>query len=469
MRNGETPPAEPRPHGRRPPWVPRSGISGILWPAAATGRDAVRLALTYQLEQTQWWPSDAILHMQMRQLEHVVGHAYRTVPFYRHRLRAVAALEPGALTPEVLRTVPVLSRADIQEAGRALVSTRIPRQHGSTRDVRTSGSTGRPIEVKCSEVGDLFTMAINLRDKLWQRADFSGAVAVIQALKPAQEQAAADGKVMPWGPVAKSGAISFFDIRRPVSEQLAWLKDLNPDYLMTFPTNLHALVTRSRDIGISLPNLRHVMTVGEVLLDEHRTACKQAWGVEVVDNYSAAEVRSIALQCPGNRHYLVQSESLYVEILDQDGEPCAPGEIGRVVITDLHNFATPLIRYELGDFAEVGGPCPTGRGLPVLTRIVGRSRNMLTYPSGEQMWPSLPGTLFTTIAPVRQFQLTQTSRERIEVRLALAKPLAGEQEDRLREALQQKLGYRFELVFLHVTEIARSSGGKYEDFRSEIV
>jgi phenylacetate-coenzyme A ligase PaaK-like adenylate-forming protein len=61
-----------------------------------------------------------------------------------------------------------------------------------------------------------------------------------------------------------------------------------------------------------------------------------------------------------------------VEVLDEEGRPCAPGETGRVVATSLNNFAMPLIRYETGDTAEVGAPCPCGRGLPVLTRIMGR-------------------------------------------------------------------------------------------------
>ena len=56
-----------------------------------------------------------------------------------------------------------------------------------------------------------------------------------------------------------------------------------------------------------------------------------------------------------------------------------------MVITDLHNFAMPLIRYEIGDYAEAGDLCPCGRGLPVITRIVGRVHNMLTLPSGEQV------------------------------------------------------------------------------------
>jgi phenylacetate-coenzyme A ligase PaaK-like adenylate-forming protein len=71
----------------------------------------------------------------------------------------------------------------------------------------------------------------------------------------------------------------------------------------------------------------------------------------------------------------VQSESVLLEIVDDAGRACAPGRAGRVVVTSLHNFATPLIRYELGDLAEFGAPCACGRSLPVISRVLGRSRS----------------------------------------------------------------------------------------------
>ena len=88
--------------------------------------------------------------------------------------------------------------------------------------------------------------------------------------------------------------------------------------------------------------------------------------------YTCQEAGYLALQCPDYPHFHVQSENVLLEVVDDVGQPCGPGEVGRVLITSLNNFATPLIRYELGDYAEVGAPCPCGRGLPVLKRIMGR-------------------------------------------------------------------------------------------------
>ncbi len=448
--------------------MPFSAIKDICWPALPSGRDATLLALMHQLEESQWWPPEELLNMQMRQLEQLVNHAVKTVPFYKERFNALAGMAQGALTPESWRRVPILRRADIQDAGPDLFSTDLPAGHGRVYDIVTSGSTGRPIHVKGTGVVNLFAAAINLRDHLWHQRDFSASVAAIRRLKANEAKNVEAGNVSAWLSSFPSGPMYLYEVLRPVDEQLAWLERRNPHYLLTYPTNLQALVERSKALGITLPNLREVGAMGEVLLPEQRSACEKTWGVEVVDLYSCNELGLIALQCPGHRHYLVQAENVYVEVLDANDQPCDPGEVGRLVITDLHNFASPLIRYELGDHAEVGGPCPSGRSLPVLTRIMGRSRNMLTLPSGDQMWPTLTAGLFTDIAPVRQFQVTQHSREAIEVKLAMAEPLTQEQKDKLGRALGNKLGAPFKFTFTEVDEIPHAPSGKYEDFRSEL-
>ena len=105
----------------------------------------------------------------------------------------------------------------------------------------------------------------------------------------------------------------------------------------------------------------------------------------------------------------------------------------------------PLIRYDVGDYAEVGEPCPCGRGLPVLRRILGRRRNMLVMPSGEQRWPFLTSsenirTLVAT-APIRQYQFVQKSAELIELRLAVERDLTPAEENGLRRWVREKFGH----------------------------
>ena len=448
--------------------IPHSRRSGIHWPAMPAFVDAMVLALQYQLEQSQWWPAETLVEHQLRQLELLLAHTARTVPFYRGRLKALSGLRRGELTMDAWRRLPVLGRTDIQDAGPALVSRRLPRDHGDTSDISTSGSTGRPITVKGTAVTGLFFRALSLRNHLWHGRDFSGKTAKISRLSPSAADDETGQKPVTWVPGYLSGPSVEFDATRPAAEQLAWLEAENPDYLVTYPSNLLSLLQRCEESGVRLPALRDVATLGEVLEPEVRAACERVWGVPVGDSYSAQEVGIIALQCPEHPHYHVQSESVLAEILDGDGKPCAPGETGRLVVTDLHNFAMPLIRYEIGDYAEPGGPCPCGRGLPVITRILGRVRNMLTLPSGDRIWPAYSKALREALPQLRQAQLVQRTLDEIEVRLVVASPLTPREEDRARAALGKALSHAFAYRFAYVDEIPRSPGGKFEEVKSEL-
>lgn len=448
------------------PPIPVSKFPGVDWPAIPGKADAAMLSLAYQLEQSQWLGPEDMLGLQLRQLERVLAHAGRTVPFYGQRLQVLSGLRSGGLTMEKWRKIPLLTRAEFQEAGAALTSHKIPPEHQPLTEVATSGSVGLPISIVTTGVTGTFFRALNLRYHTWHRRNFHAKAAAIRLLRGEQAKAAAQGRPSNWVPGHPSGPMHLFDITRPVGEQLEWLVRWDPVYLLTHPSNLAALVRRSRETGARPRSLRQATTMSEVVDPGLRDLCREEWGVDVTDAYSAQEVGMIALQCPDHPHYHEQAESVLVEVLDGNDAPCAPGQIGRVVVTDLHNFAMPLIRYEIGDLAEVGGTCPCGRGLPVLKRILGRVRNMAVLPSGDRFWPVFLSSEILRIAPVRQIQFVQTTPGDIEVKLVMADPMATAEEERLRDYLRGCFGYPFHIRFIYVDNIPRSAGGKFEDFVS---
>jgi phenylacetate-CoA ligase len=191
--------------------------------------------------------------------------------------------------------------------------------------------------------------------------------------------------------------------------------------------------------------------------------------VPVIDMYTCREIGYMALQCPRHEHYHVMAEGVYLEILDAEGNRCAPGQPGRVVLTPLHHFAMPLIRYDIGDYAEPGEPCDCGRGLPVIRRIVGRVRNMLRLPGGGLRHPRFGETQFGGVAPVRQFQVLQKTLREVEVALVVARPLTAEEQAKLHALILKNLDGDFELSFVYRDSIPRTAEGKYEDFRSEVL
>jgi phenylacetate-CoA ligase len=106
--------------------------------------------------------------------------------------------------------------------------------------------------------------------------------------------------------------------------------------------------------------------------------------------------------------------------------------------------------------------------LPVLRRILGRERNLAIAPDGRKFYPTFAAEVWADIAPIRQIQLVQKSRTRIEVRLAMPRPLSGEETRRLTAALLGCLVHPYELAFTCMESIPRSPGGKYEDFVVEL-
>lgn len=450
-------------------WVhtPISAHQGIRWPAVSGGYAASVMALVHQLLFSERWSATEILRHQLLQTEELIAHAARTTSFYDQRLRFLGDLKRGQLCLDRFRDIPILTRPEVQDALADLTSRALPEDHGAVEIKESSGSTGRPVRIHGTGLTKFFFLAMNLRSHIWHGIDLAATVAAIRVLHGREREIAANGDDVGWATGYRTGPMRLFDVRIPISRQWAWLDDLQPDYLLTLPSNLRALIGHGIDLGADAPALRRVMTMSEIIDADLRDECRSAWGVEIIDNYSAQEVGFIALQCPEHTHYHVMAENLLVEVVSDDGRPCAPGEIGRVVVTDLHNFATPLLRYAIGDYAEVGASCACGRGLPVLNRILGRVRNMITYPNGDQAWPVpvFSGEIIDN-SPVRQLQLAQTGIEDIEVRLVVARRLDATEKSSLISLIQHRLGYDFHLDLKYLDDIPRSAGGKYEDFIS---
>jgi len=443
-----------------------SAVEGIAWPAIPAPQAASMLAMQYQFEQSQWWPPQQLLAAQLTQARLLLQHAVKQVPYYRDQpqLSAVATDQP--LTLENWQQLPLLERDSIQRAGKSLLSEARPKAHGRLLNYQTSGSTGQPLRGVDTEVTRFYWGAINLREQLWHRRDFSARFAAIRTKMKETNHKSWGGAV---GTAFATGAAATLDISTPIAQQLQWLAKSRPTYLLSHPSNLRALALAAIETGQHCPTIRQLISFGEMLSPDVRQLCAEAWqGASLVDMYSSEELGYLALQCPDHQHYHVQAENLLVEVLDDDNQPCNPGQVGRVVATTLHNFGMPLIRYVNGDYAEVGPPCPCGRGLPVLNRILGRQRNMLTRPDGARYWPSFPAELWLDIAPFRQLRLVQKRLDWIEVQYVIDRDLNESQQRTLTSALQKQLDYPHEVTLARQAKISRTPNEKYEDFVNEI-
>jgi phenylacetate-CoA ligase len=464
--------AQTSPPLRAPYQPPLSAHSTVVWPPLPGPATAVKLSLLSQLEQSQWWSPRQLYAQQLRQAGALLLHAYRQVPFYRERLAQAGFLPGKPLTPEVWRRVPVLTRADLQQAGPKLYAAEVPSRHGRIYEISSSGSTGRPVKARGSDIVQTMWQVLTLREHLWHRRDFSGKLAAIRSVPHgvADYPKGMIGKV--WGKALRgifaSGPSLLLSIASRTEEQAEWLQRMQPDYLLIYPSALRELLIYCRAQGIVIPGLREVRTLSELLPEATRELCREVWGLEIVDMYSTQENGYLALQCPEQPHFHAQSEVVLLEVLNPAGEPCKVGEVGQVVVTPLWNFAMPMLRYAVGDLAEVGAPCSCGRGLPVLKRILGRTRDMIVYPDGRKAWALIGEFNYTNIPVLQQFQVVQHATDDVEFKVVAERELTQDEQAQLLAWFHERAGHPFPVRFTYQAEIPRSAGGKFQDFRCDI-
>ncbi|MDO8788354.1 MAG: hypothetical protein Q7J42_09830 [Sulfuritalea sp.] len=457
-------------------WPPmQSRLPGVVWPAVPGQKGLLLAALLTQLEQSQWWPTPAIEQAQMRQLGVLIEHARTHSRFHAERLAEFRPDQARCLR-EWLPAIPVMRREDLQKRRADIDCGWLPSEHGELSLAQSTGSTGEPVAVRRSGLNGLIWMAMTLREHLWQQRDFSQSLAVVRAQLAEEDKARHGISWTDWGaPVNHlfaSGPSHGMNLQTDIQRQAEWLRRIMPAYLLTYPNNLSALLDLAEadaDRLAGMTRLIQVRTIGETLHEALRERCRRVLGVGIADLYSTQEVGVIAIECPQGGGYHVMAEGVVIELLRDDGQPCAVGESGRIIVTDLHNFATPLIRYDLGDLAVADGPCACGRGLPKIRRILGRQRNLLQLPDGRRFWPLVGAFGYREIAPVRQYQIIQRSLDRVTLRLAVERPLSVGEEEALAEKLVEFLGHRFAVDFDYCTPtIPRGPGGKFEDFICEI-
>ena len=449
--------------GRTFPFKLHSNVAEIQWPGLLRGAPAAIITLLREIEDAQWLPAEEIVQAQHRQLVTLAHYAARHAKHFAERLKEADLAPDDLATPAGLARLPILRRRDIQRRGPDLFCAEIPPSHQPLGESKTSGSTGEPILVQRTGVCRLFFQAMNLRDHIWHERDLARPFSTIRP--QVSSYAISKNWGEPLSPMLETGPVQAIPTTLDAARQVELLREFQPYCLIVYPNSLDAIAAHCEEQGIGLPGLAKIRTVGETLSPRVRERARKVLSAEIADHYSSQEAGSIAIECPESGLYHVMAESVIVEVVDDQGRPCREGATGRVLVTDLHNFAMPIVRYEIGDYAEVAGPCPCGRGLPALKAILGRERNLILMPDGSRHWPLVGFHAYRDIAPVSQYQFIQHDRERIEVRLVMEAPMTQAQEAKLKDHMRKSLGHPFDLAFTYFPDsLPRAKSGKFEEF-----
>lgn len=376
-------------------------------------------------------------------LDAIIAYATERSPYYHGHLLARERFED---VPPLTKALVRANFEDIRVGG--LPGTREQR-------MRTSGSTGEPTEF----IGDTEAMPASLRARDWLLA-LSGippdATIVWVVLDDPRHELPST-----WKSLSMRGMT-----RATLADRLADLERLDGYFLYGMASSLEWIAAEVERQPGALPEPLPlaVVTSADTLTGIGRQRIARVFGCPVHSWYGSIETDpSLAGTPPGeSERYVVNEERAYVEVTDEHGRPCAPGERGQILVTDLHNRCFPLLRYELGDLAVASDT--TYAGNATLERIEGRSSTLVELQSGAHLTEGTISRAVLTAGSasdvIDAFQCLQTGPAAIELRVVWAgEPQHGEAAA-LERSFRKLLGQRTEVSVRAVEQLDVLPSGK---------
>ena len=215
------------------------------------------------------------------------------------------------------------------------------------------------------------------------------------------------------------------------------------------------------------PSLKVCMVTSEMLFEEDKLLLEKQFGIPIVNEYGASELDLIAFQNP-NDEWQINSETLFVEILDDNDKAVPNGTSGRIVITSLFNKAHPFIRYDIGDIGILDEKSTLQK--PILKKLIGRTNDVAILPSGKKS----PGLTFYYVTKsiiendgnVKEFVIKQTKIDTFEIEYVSETQLNLAQIKKIEKAIELYLEPNLKFIFIRKDTLERSNRGKLKQFKS---
>lgn len=336
-------------------------------------------------------------------LKRIIAHANETVPFYQALWKEKGVNISKITAAGDLPSLPLVAKADLQRNPRRALLSKESRR---TSLRSTSGTTAAPRLVFRDETARIYWSTAVRRYLAEYEVPTGGTVLLThsQALTPIRYQAGANENWIRWVWVSVSDLI----------ETPGLAARLNADAVLGSPQQLEAIAQLAYSTGDIRPP-KVFVSFAERLDPASRRRIERATGANVFDMYCTTELSvPIAFECRGHTGLHTNSDYVIVEVVNSAGDPVGPGEQGEVVVTDLCNFVSPVIRYRLGDIATktVSSTCSCGRALPLqILRIDGRVTDQIFLSNGRVMnaLPLVDELQATTACPLTLIQETHDS------------------------------------------------------------
>jgi len=394
-----------------------------------------------ELEQSQWWARERIEDLQAQRLQHLVRYVYDRVPYYRHIMNERGISPADIARPSDLPQLPVLTKEDIRTRSSELIAEGFPRSQ--LVEGHTGGSTGTPLCFVASREGRwTHGYARSMRALEWAGLYPGDRTCLVAKgrLPDSARSSLLEALSRHFSRDTFIDCSSFTDATLPLAvERIARAK---PSALRGYTSAICIIGEHIRDTGRAAPDIGVIVVGGEQLFDEQRELLHQVFGSQPFSCYSSFENFEIAMECEAHEGMHVNAEDLIVEIVDDSGRPLPPGQSGHVLVTNLHEYGMPLIRYNTDDESFLlDGACPCGRQLPRIGAVTGKTGNIIYTPSGKRLSPLTLGSSSLGPMGVRRFQFIQEKIDHVTVKLVPGPGLSSDEVDALPSRVATHFGY----------------------------
>lgn len=417
------------------------------------------------LQDAERWSAAQLADYQNERINQMVKAAIADVPYYHSKYAAAAGQWGKIGVANLAAHLPVLDKATVRADASQFVSGAFAAADLMT--VFTSGTTGTPLQVTAAKSAVAQNFAFFSQFLLRcgvDPFDWSGTFAgrlIVPNEQPGPPFWRCNYAMRTW--LFSSYHIS----EKNMPHYIAKLQAANPLYIDSYPSSIYSVARYilAHKVSHTL-QLRAIVTSSETLRPDERATIEKAFRCKVYDQYGCAEMAVFAYECNAGMYH---SHPLYalVEVLDENGAACDPGEEGELVLTGLVNQAMPLIRYRIGDRAIVGrGPCACGSAHPVLQRIVGREDDCIVTPEGNFVGRLDP--LFKGLRGICEAQIVQQSLHEVRVLVVPGTDFDAEAAAGLVGGLRERVGEAMQIKVEVVDSIARGRNGKFRSVVSPI-
>lgn len=265
---------------------------------------------------------------------------------------------------------------------------------------------------------------------------------------------------------------TIFDLSDEILEKvLIKFQNKKFDYINGYTSSivLFAKFLQKKNIILTTvcPTLKWCVVTSEILFEDDKILLEKQFGVPVINEYGASELDLIAFQNPDGE-WQVNSETLFIEVLDENNNVLPKGKEGRIVITSLYNKAHPFIRYDIGDIGILDEKSTAKK--PILKKLIGRTNDVAILPSGKKS----PGLVFYYVTKsiieddgnVKEFVIKQTKTDTFIIEYVSEFELTETQIRQIEKAITTYLEDGLTFSFIRKEKLQRSKSGKLKQFVS---